>query len=158
LEAAGLTVADVSEARVEEFLAWERAGGRHRSQWSRPGVRCLLGVLCGLGVLAAEELAVGSPSDVLLARFERYLLAERGLATGTVAVYLACVRRFVEGLAADRGIAGLVAGDVTAAVLRESECVSVSATQSFVSGCGGFCASASSRAWSSLTCRGRRCW
>ncbi len=70
---------------------------------------------------------------MLLARFERYLLAERGLAAGTVALYSACVRRFVEGLVPDRGIAGLVAGDVTAAVLRESEIVSVSATQTFVS-------------------------
>ena len=134
LEAGGLTVADVGEARVEEFLAWQRAEGRYRSHWSRPGLRCLLDVLRGLGVLAAEGVAPGSPTDVLLGRFERYLLVERGLAAGTVALYLACVRRFVEGLAPDRGIAGLVAGDVTAAVLRESEIVSVSATQNFVSG------------------------
>jgi integrase/recombinase XerD len=97
-------------------------------------VRCLLDVLRGLGVLAAEGVAPDSPTDVLLARFERYLLVERRLAAGTVALYLACVRRFVEGLARDRGIAGLVAGDVTAAVLRESGIVSVSATQNFVSG------------------------
>ena len=134
LEAGGLTVADVSEAGVEEFLAWQRAEGRYRSHWSRPGLRCLLDVLRGLGVLAAEGVALASPTDVLLARFERYLLAERGLAAGTVALYLRSVRRFVEGLAPDRGIAGLVAGDVTAAVLRESEIVSVSATQNFVSG------------------------
>ena len=134
LEAGGLTVADVSEAGVEEFLAWQRAEGRYRSHWSRPGLRCLLDVLRGLGVLAAEGVALASPTDVLLARFERYLLAERGLAAGTVALYLTSVRRFVEGLAPDRGIAGLVAGDVTAAVLRESEIVSVSATQNFVSG------------------------
>jgi integrase/recombinase XerD len=134
LEAGGLTVADASEARVQEFLAWQRGEGRYRSHWSRPGLRCLLDVLRGLGVLAGEGVTAGSPTDVLLARFERYLLVERGLAGGTVMLYLACVRRFVEGLAPDRGIAGLVAGDVTAAVLRESEIVSVSATQNFVSG------------------------
>jgi site-specific recombinase XerD len=135
LEADGLTVADVSGARVEEFLEWQRANWRHRHSWSRPGLRCLLDVLRGLGVLAAEEPAqAGSPMDALLARFERYLLAERGLAAGTVALYLACVRRFVEGLPPDRGIAGLVAGDVSAAVLRETESVSVSAVQNFVSG------------------------
>jgi site-specific recombinase XerD len=135
LEADGLTVAEVTEARVEEFLVWQRAEGRHRSQWSRPGLRCLLDVLRGLGVLAPEEPVVASsPTDALLARFERYLLAECGLAAGTVVVYLTCVRRFVEGLPADHGIAGLVAGDVTAGVLRESEIVSVSATQNFVSG------------------------
>jgi site-specific recombinase XerD len=133
LEADGLTVAEVSEARVEEFLVWQRAEGRHRSQWSRPGLRCLLDVLRGHGVVQVEESVPGSPTDALLACFERYLVAERGLAAGTVALYLACVRRFVEGLAPERGIAGLVAGDVTAAVLRESESVSVSATQTFVS-------------------------
>jgi integrase/recombinase XerD len=135
LEADGLTAAEVSEARVEEFVAWQRAEGRHRSQWSRPGLRCLLDVLRGLGVLGvAEPVVPRSPTNVLLARFEHYLLAERGLAVGTVVVYLTCVRRFVEGLAPDREIAGLVVGDVTAAVLRESEIVSVSATQNFVSG------------------------
>ena len=91
LEAGGLTVAELSEARVDEFLVWQRAEGRYRSHWSRPGLRCLLDVLRGLGVLAAEEPeAPASPTDVLLARFERYLLAERGLAAGTVVLYLKC--------------------------------------------------------------------
>lgn len=134
LETDGLAVADVSEARVEEFLVWQRANWRHCHSWSRPGLWCLLDVLRGLGVLAVEEPAAGSPTDALLARFERYLLSERGLALGTVALYLACVRRFVENLPADRGIAGVAACDVTAAVLREAESVSVSAAQNFVSG------------------------
>jgi site-specific recombinase XerD len=134
LETGGLTVAEVSEARVEEFFEWQRANWRHRHSWSRPGLRCLLDVLRGLGVLADETAAPNSLADALLARFERYLLAERGLAAGTVALYSACVRRFVEALPPDREIAGLAASDVTAAVLRESESVSVSATQTFVSG------------------------
>jgi integrase/recombinase XerD len=134
LGAGGLTVAEVSEPRVEEFLVWQRANWRHRHSWSRPGLRCLLDVLRGLGVLVEETAAPNSPTDALLARFERYLLAERGLAACTVALYSACVRRFVEGLPPNREIAGLVASDVTAAVLRESESVSVSATQNFVSG------------------------
>ena len=139
LEADGLTVAEVSDVRVEEFLEWQRAGGCHRHMWSRPGLRCLLDVLRGLGVLAAEEPAVaGSAPDVLLARFERYLLVERGLAAGTVVLYLASARRFVEGLSSVLGLAGLAAGDVTAAVLRESEGVSVSAAQNFVSGLRSF--------------------
>src|ERR1700680_2957956 len=97
------------------------------------------GVGRGLGVLAAEEPAApSSPRDVLLAGFERYLLAERGLATGTVVLYLRSARRFVDGLPSDRGLAGLAAGDVTAAVLRESEVVSVRAAQRFVSGLRSF--------------------
>ena len=139
LEAGGLGVAELSDARVEEFLAWRRASGCDRHSLSRPGLRCLLDVLCGLGVLAAEEPAsAGSPTDVLLGGFERYLLAERGLAAGTVVLYLASARRFVDCLSSDRGLAGLAAGDVTAAVLRESEVVSVSAAQNFVSGLRAF--------------------
>ena len=135
LAAQGLPAAELSGARVDEFLVWQRAEGRYRSQWSRSGLMCVLEVLRGLGELAADEPAApSSPVEVLLAGFERYLLAERGLAAGTVALYLACARRFVEGLSPDRGLAGLSAGDVTAAVLRESESVSVSATQNFVSG------------------------
>jgi integrase/recombinase XerD len=139
LEADGLRVAEVSQARVEEFFQWQRVNWRHRHSWSRPGLRCLLDVLRGLGVVAAEEpVAPSSPTDVLLARFERYLLAERGLAAGTVVLYLRSARRFVERLPPDRALAGLVAGDVTGAVLHEAEIVSVSATQTFVSGLRSF--------------------
>ena len=139
LEADGLTVAEVNEARVGEFFEWQRVNWRHRKSWSRPGLRCLLDVLRGLGGLAAEEPAApSSPTDVLLAGFERYLLAERGLAAGTVALYSACARRFVDGLPPDRGLTGLAAGDVTVAVLRESEVVSVSAAQNFVNGVRSF--------------------
>ena len=77
-------------------------------------------------------------AHVLLARFEHYLVAERGLATGTVALYSAGARRFVEGLPRDRRIADLVASDVTGAVVREAESVSVSATQNFVNGVRAF--------------------
>ena len=51
LEAGGLSVAELSGARVEEFLAWQRAAGWHRSQVSRPALVCLLEVLRGFGVL-----------------------------------------------------------------------------------------------------------
>jgi len=49
LGASGLSAADLSGERVEQFLVWQRAGGRHRCQWSRPGLVCLLEVLRGLG-------------------------------------------------------------------------------------------------------------
>lgn len=139
LDAAGLTVAEVSDVRIEEFLASQRAAGCDCHSMSRPGLRCLLDVLSGLGVVAVQEPAAAStPTDELLGRFERYLLAERGLAEGTVVLYLAGARRFLAGLSSDRPLAELVAGDVTAAVLRESEGVSVSAAQNFVSGLRSF--------------------
>jgi integrase/recombinase XerD len=139
LDANGLTAAEVSGGRVDEFLAWQRAGGRHRASWSRPGLLCMLDVLRGLGVLAAgEPVPASSPIDVLLASFECYLLVERGLAAGTAVGYLASARRFLNGLSPDRGLAGLTAGEVTAAVLRECRVVSVSAAQNFVSALRSF--------------------
>lgn len=57
LAAGGLTVTGLTGARVDEFLVWQCAEGRYRSQRSRPGLMCLLGVLRGLGVLVAEEPA-----------------------------------------------------------------------------------------------------
>ena len=118
LDASGLSAAELSVERVEQFLVWQRAGGRYRGEWSRPGLLCLLKVLDGLGVLAGEASApAGSPVDLLLSLFERYLVSERGLAAGTIVGYLAC--------AVVRGRAGvgrvgraLSAREVTGAVLR----------------------------------------
>lgn len=89
LEVRGLGVAELTGERVEEFLAFQRATGRWRAQWSRPGLLCLLDVLQRLGVRVVEEpVQAGSPTDALLASFERYLLAERGLAAGTARGYV----------------------------------------------------------------------
>jgi integrase/recombinase XerD len=166
LEASGLTVAEVSSVRVDEFLAWQRSEGRHRGSWSRPGLLCLLDVLRGLGMLAIEKPAApGSPTELLLASFERYLLAERGLAASTVVGYLASGRRFLDGLSSGGGLAGLAAGEVTAAVLRESEVVAVSTAQNFVSALRSFLRFCfieglvgSDLSQAALLVRGRRSW
>ncbi len=139
LQASRLSVSELGAGRVEEFLGWQRAVGRHRSQWSRPGLVCLLDVLRELWVLAAGQPAqADSPAEVLLAGFGRYLAAERGLAAGTVRGYVSHARRFLDGLPAAAGLAGLSAKDVTEAVLRRSAAVSVSATQFFVAGLRSF--------------------
>ncbi len=133
LETRGLEAGDLTDKRVEEFLAWQRAGGRHRCQWSRPGLMCLQDVLRHLGLLAAEKPApAGSPTELLLASFERYLVGERGLAVGTVQGYVMHARRFLEGLSAG-GLAELTAADVTGAVLARADSgVSVGAAHYFV--------------------------
>jgi integrase/recombinase XerD len=139
LEAGGLSVGELNAQRVEEFLAAERAGAPRRHSLSRPGLLCLLDVLHQLGVLAVEEPAgAGSPVEALLGRFERHLLAERGLAAGTVGGYVGHARSFLDGLAPDQGLAALTAAEVTRAVLRTSGMVSVSATQNFVAGLRSF--------------------
>lgn len=93
LQAGRLSVSELSAGRVEEFLGWQRAVGRHRSQWSRPGLVCLLDVLHELGVPAVgEPVRAASPAEVLLAGFGHYLAAERGLAAGTVRGYVSHAR------------------------------------------------------------------
>lgn len=139
LEAGGLTAVELTTGRIDEFLAFQRADGRHAGSWSRPGLVCLLEVLGRLGVVAVEEPAgIGSPTDQVLARFERHLLSERGLAAGTVRGYVRHAGRFLDGLPVDSGLAQVTAAEVTAAVLRVSAGLSVSATQNFVAGLRSF--------------------
>jgi site-specific recombinase XerD len=95
-------------------------------------------VLDGLELLAPERPAPLSPIDLLLSSFERYLVAERGLAMGTIVGYLAHACWFLDELGPAR-LAELTAGAVTGAVLRKAASgVSVSAQQNFVSGLRAF--------------------
>jgi integrase/recombinase XerD len=134
----GFGVAELNVELVEDFLAAQRDGERHRSQWSRPGLLCVLDVLRELGVTAVGQQAAMSPVDALIAAFEGYLVAERGLAAGTIRGYCDHARRFVGGLPGGADLAGVRAAEVTVAVLRESAAVSVSATQYFVAGLRSF--------------------
>jgi hypothetical protein len=118
LEDGGLEARDLSGGQIEEFLAIQRRAGRVRSQ-SRPGLLCLLEVLQERGVAAELPAARPSPTQLLLLSFERYLLAERGLAAGTVAGYLAHTGRIIDGLPAG-GLAQVSAAEVSQAVLRMS--------------------------------------
>lgn len=136
LEAGGLGVEQLSEARVEAFLGFQRASGRERSS-SRPGLQCLVESLRELGVVAAAVEPTPSPTEALMGSFRRYLLSERGLSAGTVRGYVDRATRFVAGLAPG-GLGRVTAAEVTAAVLRESAAVSVSATQNYVAGLRSF--------------------
>jgi integrase/recombinase XerD len=138
LQGQGSTAAQLDEHAVETFLAVQRAAGRHRSQWSRPGLLCLLDVLGELGVARSAPVPPGSDTEVLLGSFERYLFDERGLAFGTVGGYVAHARRFLGGLSGQE-LHELEASQVTAAVLREVDRgISVSAAQNFVAGLRAF--------------------
>ncbi len=100
---------------------------------------CLLDVLRVEGVLPAEQPpAATCPTETLLGSFERYLLAERGLAAGTASGYVWNVRRFLDGLPAGRDLAEVTAAEVTGAVLRESAAGAVSTTQNFVAALRSF--------------------
>lgn len=138
LDEHGLGAADVDEERISRFLDFQRADGRHRSQWSRPGLLCCLDVLRRTGTAPAQPARPSSARDLLLESFRRHLEGSRGLAPGTVQGYLGHVRRFLEGFTPPGGLAAATAADVTAAVLAESGRVSVSAVQYYISGLRSF--------------------
>jgi hypothetical protein len=86
----------------------------------------------GDGLFVGRRLASGRrpglghhPAEVLLARFGHYMLAERGLAAGTVRGYVSHARRFVDERSSIGALAQVTAAEVTEAVLHASTVVSV---------------------------------
>jgi integrase/recombinase XerD len=135
LDAGGMTVADLSRERVEQYLGERRAAGRTGASSPR-SMAALLGLLGSLGVLPVSPPAPEPPrssTEVLLASFQGYLLVERALSPSTAAAYVHRARRFLAGRVAEAGLAELTAADVTYAVLRESTAAgSVGSAQFFV--------------------------
>lgn len=96
LESNGLSENDFTPGRVEEFLGARRAAGY--VLWRSPkGVAPLLAYLRGLGAAPVPEVTTPStPAESLLEGYRRYLLEERGLASGTVRGYLDVAGLFLE--------------------------------------------------------------
>ena len=159
LQAGGLSAADLSRERVDEFLVWQRDTGCRSSAVSRPGLVCMLVVLDGLGVLASEPpVPEASPLDLLLSSFERYLMSERGLAAGTIVGYVSHARWFLVGLERD-GVVGLSAADVTGLCCAKlSRGCRWPRRSTSCRGCGRFCGSAFSRGCLRPICRTRHWW
>jgi integrase/recombinase XerD len=118
LERQGLDPAELTAARIEEFLA-ERGqthGYLYTIKALAPGLEFLrrVGALPGVEAVAEEESAV----EVIERRFRSYLLVERGLAEVSVETYVVRARPFL----ADRARHGrldlesLTAADVSAFV------------------------------------------
>jgi hypothetical protein len=77
-------VAALDRAAVDAFLAARRAAG-YTSFITRRAMVPLVEYLRGLGAVpAATAREPGTPVEVLLERYGRYLTIERGLAAGTV--------------------------------------------------------------------------
>lgn len=91
----GLGADDLTPERVEEFLADRRAEG-YRLWLSTKAMVPMLGYLRGLGVVPmAVPAALTTERELLQARFETYLIQERGLAAGTIVGYLHVARLFL---------------------------------------------------------------
>jgi hypothetical protein len=94
LAGAGLAAGDLTEARVEQFLAACRNRGQRRVP-TLAGARALLAYLIELGVIDGSSPPVVSARDQLLADYRRYLLGERGLTPETTLRYLRFAKRFL---------------------------------------------------------------
>jgi integrase/recombinase XerD len=115
LAAASLDVSGLTSAVAAEFVAERLVAGQHRYV-TAAALAPLLGYLRDLGVAPpAEPAAEVGPVEELLARFGRYLRAERGLTSGTARGYIDAVRPFLVGRLRDGqlDLGGLSAGDVT---------------------------------------------
>lgn len=123
LDEQGLGLAELATARVEPFFAARRAAGVANLR-TLAALAPLLAYLRGLGVLAvAEASAPASEADRLLGAYATYLRRERGLAEGTVGLYLRIARRLVDERASAGGfdVSGLTArelGSVTTRLCR----------------------------------------
>jgi site-specific recombinase XerD len=113
----GLDAGGLTPEAAERFLADRRAVG-YVLYRSPKALVPLLGFLRRVGAAPeAPPPAPAGPADVLLDRYRRYLVAERGLAAETAADYAAKVRAFASGRV-DCGLAGLTAAEVTAFVVQ----------------------------------------
>ncbi len=115
LAARGLDATGLAVPVVEEFFAARRAAG-HATLRSSRALQPLLEYLRGQGVAIPVAVAASSPAELLLERYRRYLLGERGLAAGTVRGYVDSIRPFLEGqLAGDgSGLERLTTRDISA--------------------------------------------
>lgn len=101
LERHRLAVGELTPERVDDFLAARRAEGY--TLWlSAKGVAPLVGYLRGLGVVPVPKAEVAvTPAELCLEAFRTYLVEERGLSAGTVAVYVRIARLFLAKRPAD---------------------------------------------------------
>ena len=97
---------------------------------------CAVEVLRGLGVLAAERRRAWTRRRSGCWRPLRITCFVSGPAAGRYGGYVGHARRFLAGLLA--GEFAVTAADVTGAVLRESQAVSVCSAQYFVAGMRSF--------------------
>ncbi|HTW07648.1 MAG TPA: site-specific integrase [Acidimicrobiales bacterium] len=148
LESQGLGEHDLSEERVAQFLGARRAEGYSRTpplSWALE----LLSLVPALEIATAVPAPL-TPLEAMVERFGRYLLAERGLATGTIRGYLGIARLFLsrwQGPGGALDLSSVSAQAVTAFVVSErrrrstaSAQVSVTALRSllrflFLEGC-----------------------
>jgi site-specific recombinase XerD len=118
-----LGAADLSALRVDEFLRWRRNSG-YVSALSLARMSQVVDHLVAIGVVARPEPAAGGTLvELLIERYRRYLVQERGLVAESVRVYIEVARAFLSSLSGDArpDLETLTTAEVTRFVLAECE-------------------------------------
>ncbi|HEY2831960.1 MAG TPA: tyrosine-type recombinase/integrase [Sporichthyaceae bacterium] len=118
----GMDASMLTSAVVAQFLVARRAAG-YTAYRSPTSLSSLLGYLRGLGVSPLPVVPVPEgPVEVLLERYRRYLVGERGLGEPTARGYVGLARPFVVSRATADGVdlAGLSPAEVVGFVLAVS--------------------------------------
>ena len=131
LEARGCRAAELSGERVEGFLVCQRAGGRSVAVVASGAAVLARGVARARGAGGRGAVCAGSPMMCCWRPLSAICSRSGGWRRDSPRLG---VRSGVPGRLPQRGLAGLTAAEVTAAVLRESSVVSASTAQNFVSG------------------------
>jgi site-specific recombinase XerD len=118
LASEGVDAGGLTPQVAGRFLAARRAAG-YVMYLSPKALAPLLGYLRRLGAVPEPALAPATPAEALLARYQRYLVIERGLGAATARDYASKVRPFVAGREQAGGLdlATMTAAEVTAFVL-----------------------------------------
>ncbi len=135
LDEQGVDIGELASARVDPFFAARRAAGVANLR-TRASLAPLLVYLRRLGVLAVvEPPAPASEAERLLVAYGRYLGRERGLAEGTVGVYVRIARRLVDERAGvgDVELSGLTARELGALTTRLCDGLGASSRRQVVS-------------------------
>jgi integrase/recombinase XerD len=122
LGARGLSVWDLTELEADRFLVARRARVRRLFR-SREALEPVISYLRGVGAIPAPVPAgPPSPVDVVLARYERYLLMERSVTAATAKLYVNAIRPFLGGFEHDGqlGLERLTAAEVSAFMLAQT--------------------------------------
>jgi integrase/recombinase XerD len=111
----GMVAGDLKSGEVDRFLSKRRAAG-HARYASVRAVRPILDYLRRLAVVPHEVETLGSPVEMMLGRYRRFLIVERSLAHVTARCYVDMARPFLERRLSADGLA-LDLGHLTAAAV-----------------------------------------
>jgi integrase/recombinase XerD len=113
---------DLASVDVERFAAWRRTTG-HVTPLSLGRVSSLIDYLMRIGVVrVVDPVIVATPSDVLIARYSRYLADERGMSSRSIRAYVDVARTFLTWLGEDElDLEGLTTAAVSRFVVGECQ-------------------------------------